>query len=221
MIYGSMAVALLWLLFLGPLGRLVSFQFPPLIPALGFAALMTWLQATCWLPSCPSRWLRYPLALVFIVVLGASAEFLVIDGRMSVFWDCGVAAQATAVVAAFVTALVGVARDRRGDLWSFRIGGLRHLVEQRRRTRRRPFGSPAAAHGWYEWRCHGWLLPGFVLLIELLTTGVLVYKGLSMPNAVMFFSIWCALIPLFSAISIGTGIALASILGSQPGPRFK
>ena len=75
---------------------------------------------------------------------------------------------AVALVAAYPVALAGVASARRGDPWRAWPERLRPW-RAAARSGRRPFRSAFEAQLWYEWRCHGLVLPvavaGILLLV--------------------------------------------------------
>ena len=65
---------------------------------------------------------------------------------------------AVAILAAYPVALAGVASARRGDSWRAWPEWLRPR-RAAARSDRRPFRSAFEAQLWYEWRCHGLVLP--------------------------------------------------------------
>ena len=69
MLYGWIVAGLLWLATAGLIYRSSGFQMPLLLPALGMATLMVWVQALSWLPL-PYSWLRDTIT---IAILGALA----------------------------------------------------------------------------------------------------------------------------------------------------
>ena len=169
MLYGWIVAGLLWLATAGLIYRSSGFQTPLLLPALGMAALMVWVQAVSWLPL-PNSWLR---DLMTIIILGAVAALPL--------WLTYSDWTSPALVAVL---LVGLQRDRvsagahrRRDRSSGRsLAGLASddlaATEARPRRRcpprRRPFRSADEAQFWYEWKCHGLVLPGTVGLVLLM-----------------------------------------------------
>ena len=80
---------------------------------------------------------------------------------------------AVAIVAAYPVALAGVASARRGDPWRAWPEWLKPW-RAAARSGRRPFRSAFEAQLWYEWRCHGLVLPvavAGILLIVLFPWG--------------------------------------------------
>ncbi len=171
MLYGSAAVAVLWVAAAWLVYRPWDSRVPVLLPALGLAALMAWFQAISWSPLHPS-WLRIPAAVVTIGVCAGIAPGLQWMGSVS---DRTIAALlSVASLAAYPVALAGVASARRGDSWRAWPERLK-LWRAAARPDRRPFRSAFEAQLWYEWRCHGLVLPvavAGILLILLPTVSV-------------------------------------------------
>ena len=165
MLYGSATVALLWVATACLVYRPWDSRVPVLLPALGLAALMAWFQAISWSPLHPS-WLRIPAA---VVLIGVSAGILLGLKTMGLVSPETLAAGlAVVLLAAFPVALAGVASARRGDHWR---AWPERLEPWRAASRSggRPFRSAFEAQFWYEWRCHGLVLPvalaGFLFIV--------------------------------------------------------
>ena len=114
MFYGWVVGGLLWLATAGLIYRPSGFQTPLLLPALGIATLMVWIQAISWLPF-PNSWLR---DLMTVGVLGALAALP--------FWLAYSEVTSPALVAALLVGysaiayplgLIAVESDRRGEVW--------------------------------------------------------------------------------------------------------
>ncbi len=162
MLYGGTAAALLWLaaalLILRPCGLAAPLAWPALLAA----AFTAWMQALLWWP------VGWPLLRTAAVVL----LLIAFTAAPRVWADAGVPGPAAVPVlaallaAAYVAAVAGVARARRGDgqawpsswQWALRLWAAAAGP-------RAPFASAGAALVWYEWRRNGVML---VLLSTLL-----------------------------------------------------
>jgi hypothetical protein len=162
MLYGTIAMAVLWLatrfLALWPSG----IEVPIVWPALLAASLLAWTQALTWMPY-PVVGLRvivtiFWLAAIDSVVLVA-LQYHATEGFMLAFL-------APQVPLAFLVARAAVAKARRGDVpdWGRRLGE-RATIATRLLHRRVRLSSPARAQAWYEWRRHGRTLPALVAFV--------------------------------------------------------
>lgn len=182
MIYGILAVLLVstaWeKLVLSSLPRTdwMPIQF---MPAVFVATAMVVLQATVWsLPAFPANRLIVLSLLLFGLVWLAvwpRAHAGVGDWtaeRAAAFQRNSNVALVAVSALAYLVALFAVERDRRGGrfgwaaLWA-RVSRLADLSPRQNR----PFGSPAAAQFWFEWRRGGWLLPLAVAFFMVLILG--------------------------------------------------
>ena len=159
MLYGTGAMAGLWLatrlLAVWPSGE----DIPLVWPALLAASLLAWTQALTWMPyALPG--LRVIVTVLWLAVIDA-VVLLALHYRASE--PVMLAILAPHVPLAYLTACVAVARARRGDVpdwrgvfaWTQSIAG----VPQ---PRREEFSSPGRAQAWFEWRRHGRSLPALV-----------------------------------------------------------
>src|SRR5256886_6498844 len=160
MLYGTAAVAILWLA-----ARLFAvwpsgIEIPLVWPALLAAALLAWTQALTWMPyGLPG------VRLVVAVLCLAALETVVL---VAIHFKAGeprmVAILAPQLPPADLVARFAVARARRGD-----VPDWRRMFARAARTaltrRRDHFPSPARAQAWFEWRRHGWSLPALVSLL--------------------------------------------------------
>jgi hypothetical protein len=159
MLYGTAAMASLWLatrLFaLWPSG----IDVPVYWPALLAASLLAWTQALTWM-SYPLRGLRVIVTVLWLTVIDAVVMVaLEFKARELVM----LAILAPHIPLAYLVARFAVARARRGHVpdwrrlfaWFGRIAD----VLSRRQDR---FPSPARAQEWFEWRRHGRSLPALV-----------------------------------------------------------
>jgi hypothetical protein len=153
MLLGGAAVALFWLTVAGLVLRAAGWAVPLLWPAVFLAALLAWVQTLAWCPF-PFRFARI---LVAGPLLGGMAAGAILAPMFGVSQALLLAVSAGLIPAAYLTALAGVARARRGDLpsWGWPAFG--------QRTRRagpcRPFASAAEALLWLEWQRRGFALP--------------------------------------------------------------
>jgi hypothetical protein len=149
MFYGMLGAGLLWVALATLLLRPCGLDPALLWPALLLASFTGWLQVIAWRPfGWP--WVRVFLAVlllgVFVAVPQACEAYQVSPPVMA-----GVLAPL--LPAAYLTAVAGVARARRGDgtEWPSPARLLGRLVPALPR-RRRPFASAAGALLWWEWR---------------------------------------------------------------------
>src|SRR6266496_977157 len=159
MLYGTGAMALLWLatrlLAVWPSGV----DVPVVWPALGAAALLAWTQALTWMPY-GLRGLRVIVAVLWLGVLDSIVLLAIqYNAREPVM----LAILAPQVPLAYLVARFAVARARRGDVPDWRgvfawLGRIADVLP----SRRDHFSSPARAQTWFEWRRHGRSLPAWV-----------------------------------------------------------
>jgi hypothetical protein len=170
MLYGTAAAALWWLglsfLILIPCGLWPSVTWwPALLAAAGLACF----QALCW------TFVRTPLLRLVAAILGLPSVFLAgalvwATYRLQITLTQLNLGLGALIAAAYVVAVAGVTRDRRGDRlgWAW-LGRLLLRAVPRWPAQERPFSSPLAAQRWLEVRRHAWLLPAFVgLFVALL-----------------------------------------------------
>src|SRR5947208_3872856 len=162
MLYGTAAMAILWLA-----ARLFAvwpsgIEIPLIWPALLAAALLAWTQALTWipygLPACRLIGAVLCLAALDTVVLLA-IHFKAREPMM-------LAILAPQLPLAYLVARYAVARARRGDVPDWRgmfarVGNIADVLTRRRDH----FPSPARAQVWFEWRRHGRSLPALVGLL--------------------------------------------------------
>jgi hypothetical protein len=163
MLYGMAAAALLWLwvdwLVLVPCGR---GHFLHGWWALLLAAHLAWTQAVCWtLARTPLLRLVVAIAVLPSVVMVAVLVWAHYNVQITFLqFNLGLVAL---IGIAYVLAVAGVARDRRGDGWGWAwLGRLVLRVLPRLPAQGGAFASPLAAQRWLEVRQGAWLLPAFV-----------------------------------------------------------
>lgn len=169
MLYGSVAMALLWfgtrLFALWPAGL----DLPVVWPGLLAPVFLAWLQALTWMPY-PLRGLRLFVATGWLVALDA---IVIIAFELRTPEPAMLAILAPQLPIAYLVARFAVTRGRRGDVPDWR-GLLQRRLEPASKAGasapRKHFDSASRAQAWFEWRRYGWSLPllvGILLPFEL------------------------------------------------------
>lgn len=159
MLYGSAAMAILWLatrfLAVWPSG----FDIPVIWPALAAVSLLAWTQALTWMPyGLPG--LR---VIVAVLWLGVMDSIVLVALQYTVPEPVMLAILAPQIPVAYVAARFAVARARRGDVPDWRGVFARSVPTTGVPPNRRDhFSSPERAQLWFEWRRHGRSLPAWV-----------------------------------------------------------
>ena len=210
MLYGTIAMSLLWTVtrLFAPFP--VEFDVPMVWPGLLAASLVAWMQALTWMPY-PLPGMRVIVTILSMTALDAvvftALEFNVSEVVM-------LALLSPLVPLAYLTARSAVARGRRGDVpdWRelpatlVRIAGLPA-------RRRNHFHSAARAQVWFEWRRHGRSLPGLVALLLPFELGLLFL--IRETPALVFYTLVAVLVtPPFMA-----GFVAATV--SRPNPNAR
>ena len=206
MLYGTAAMAILWLvtrlLAVWPAGVAV----PVIWPALLAAALLAWTQALTWMPyGLPG--LRVIVAVMWLAVVDA---VVLLALHYQAPEPLMVAILAPHVPLAYLAARLAVARARRGDVPDWR-GAFARLaqVADMLPSRRGHFASPARAQAWFEWRRHGWSLPALVGILLPFELALLWVAGDT--PLVLYILIGVLLTPPFMA-----AVAAATVRKSNP-----
>jgi hypothetical protein len=214
MLYGTLAMAILWLgtrLFaVWPAGMHV----PLIWPAFLAAALLAWAQALTWMPyGLPG--LRVIVTMLWLAVIDTivllAINFDVPEAGM-------VAGLAPLVPLAFLVARFAVARARRGDVpdWRGRVARLGQIEVLPRR--RGHFASPARAQAWFEWRRHGRSLPALVGLLLPFELALLFIPG-NTPAFIFVILLGVLLTPPFMAVFVAATVRQANLtpfIGTRP-----
>jgi len=169
MLYGSVAMALLWfgtrLFAIWP----AELDLPVIWPGLLAPAFLAWLQALTWMPY-PLRGLRLFVAMGWLVCLDA---IVIIALELKTPEPVMVALLAPHIPIAYLVARFAVIRARCGDVPDWR-GLVQRRLQPASKARasapRKHFQSASRAQAWFEWRRYGWSLPvlvGILLPIEL------------------------------------------------------
>jgi hypothetical protein len=159
MLYGTAAMAILWL---GT--RLVALwpsdvQVPVIWPALLAASLLAWTQALTWM-SYPLRGLRVIITVLWLAAIDA---VILVALNLKVSELVMLAILAPHVPLAYLAARSAVARARRGDVPEWR--GFARVGRTAAVRPRDHFPSPARAQLWFEWRQYGRSLPWLVAIL--------------------------------------------------------
>src|SRR5437870_6620291 len=161
MLYGTAAVAILWLVTALSARWPWGIELPLIWPALLAAVFLAWTPALMWMPyGLPG--LRAIVAVPWLATLDAVALLAI---HYQVREPMMVAFLAPQLPLAYVTACSAVGRARRGEVPDWR-GMFARPASNAVLTRRRDhFPSPARAQVWFEWRRHGRSLPALVGLV--------------------------------------------------------
>ena len=225
MFYSWVVAALLWLATAGLIYRPSGFQTPLLLPALGMAALMAWIQAVAWLPL-PQSWLRDTVTIIILGAVAAVPLWLEYAELTSPTLVAVLLAGFSAL--AYPLALTAVATDRRGEVWRVwpaRLGRDGGATTATLSARLRPFRSADDAQFWYEWKCHGLVLPGTVGLVLLMIMFVIMHPLVRAPRpfnpiVVPILVIVWIIMPIVMASSAGPGIGRLAPMFRVKSGRF-
>jgi hypothetical protein len=159
MLYGMIAMALLWLATRFLAAWPAGFDIPVIWPALLAASLVAWTQALTWMPYA------LPGLRVIVTILWLASIDAVVMVALELKASEGVmlAILAPNVPLAYLAARFAIARARRGDIPDWRemfvwLGRIANVLPRARNQ----FPSPARAQQWFEWRQHGRSLPAMV-----------------------------------------------------------
>src|SRR5712692_6714809 len=159
MLYGTAAVAILWLVTALSARWPWGIELPLIWPALLAAVFLAWTQALMWMPyGLPG--LRAIVAVPWLATLDAVALLAI---HYHVREPVMVAILAPQIPLAYLAARFAVARARRGEVpdWRGMFGRLGQVGDLLPR-RRHHFPSPIRAQAWFEWRRQGRSLPAWV-----------------------------------------------------------
>lgn len=150
------------------INAIFGLDWPVLGPALTIAVAMAAVQAAFWL-TFESAWMIVAVGAVGAIIgTWHKSRYGSWFSAPSQMWldvtptDVAVLLAFTGL--AFVGAIIGVARLRRGDripplgIAAWLLGMFDRAPEESL-----GFRSPEAAHSWFEWRRKGWVLPGIVI----------------------------------------------------------
>lgn len=160
MVVGCFALMAVWWITAALVFRPGGILAPLWWPAGALAYFLASFQAISWTPFA-QRWLHVALtSVVMVFPIAILPVLLLLDIELS---EPAAALLFLAVLpAAYLAALTGVARARRGDPYHWQIFQRRTDRVSRRRARvRRPFSSWWTAQLWFECRAHVWTVPVF------------------------------------------------------------
>jgi hypothetical protein len=214
MVYGVTTAALGWVvingLILMPCGLAQEFVW---WPALLLAALMASFQAVSW-TLVRSVLLRLAVAIVVLPSVLMMVLLFVAKRNIHLSVEEVSACLAAVIVASYLVAVAGVARERRGDRlgWMW-LGRLLLRVLPHLPTRRHVFASAQAAQRWPEVRRHAWLLPVlsgmFMAMLFWATTVPLDAREVAQVVAAVIIS------PVLLAFFVGLGMGKSSFWASD------
>ena len=159
MLWGTSILASAWLTLTWSVLRIAGDDLGILIwwPALLLAVVLAWLQAIVWSPF-PLPWLRAILAAPLVGAPVIVPHILLI--AFNIGEGLAAALLAVQLPAAYLIAVRGVSRARRGDMACWTWPGWRAWLRWISATTvNRPFLSPARAQLWFEWRRCGLTFP--------------------------------------------------------------
>src|SRR6185369_719789 len=163
MLSGCLTVAVFWLTNALLVFRAVGIAAPLWFPAAAYALLLTSFQALCWTPFA-QRWMH--LGLTVVVLISPILVLLpLLFFNIHLSEPAGTTILLGLVPVAYISAVSGVARARRGDAYDWRAWGrFIEWLAKWRPVAKHPFRSIGSAQLWYE--CRAFLIvPIFVACI--------------------------------------------------------
>jgi len=160
MFSGCLTVAVFWLIVACFVFRASGIAAPLWFPAAAFALLLASFQALAWTPFA-QRWLHIALTAVvltspLVVLLAGLFLNIQLSEPMATCLLLGL------IPIAYVAAVSGVGRARRGEAYDWRaLGRFLEWLAKWRPAATRPFRSIGAAQLWYECRAH-LIVPVFI-----------------------------------------------------------
>ena len=207
MLYGAAVMASLWL-GTALLARVWEVQLPFIWPALLLVVSLAWTQALTWMPY------GLPGLRVVVVVLWLTALDAVV--LLAIHFQASeplmVAILVPQLPLAWLTARFALTRARRGDLpdWREKFARRERTAGEALTHRRHAFASPARAQTWFEWRRHGWSLPGLVALLLPFELAFLFVVRHDPPAVVLEILFFILLTPPFMAAFAAAEVSRAS-----------
>jgi polyhydroxybutyrate depolymerase len=212
MLYGSVAVAGLYVV-----GNLVAFRpagvdLPVAWPPLFLAVFLAWMQVFTWMPyGLPG--IRAVLAVLSLIILDAA---VIVALELQVRETVMVAILAPQIPLAYLSARYAVGRARRGEVpdWGIAFGRLRDKAGAARSPDR--FVSPRRAQLWFELRQHGRSLPGWVAIVAPFELALL-YVVRDEPRVLTAIAlIGMLLTPPFLAAFVAGTVSFSPFLATRP-----
>jgi len=204
MVYGSVAMMLLWIVASSVARPFLELQLPWLWPGFMAAAVLAWIQVFTWMPY-GLRGLRVVAATAVLIGLDA-VVFTAIELQWPELWL--IAFLAPQLPLAYVAACRAVARARRGEVPDWSPFTRTHSAARGRNVR--PFQSAQGAQFWFEWRRHGWSLPAMVALVLPFQLLLLFIGGYGSQSFVVKVLLFVLLTPIQMAAFAATTISKAN-----------
>ena len=207
MLYGTIAMAVLWLA-----TRLVAewpagTAVPILWPGLLAAALLAWTQALTWMPYA----LRGLRVVVTVLWLASIDTIVILALQFRLSEPVMLAMLLPHIPLAYGVARIAVARARRGDVPEWRLREALDILPQHRGR----FRSPARAQAWFEYRQNGRLLPAIVGLLLPFELAML-FLFTDTPSIVTGTVLIVLLTPPFLATFASLGSGSAPFIATRP-----
>ncbi len=224
MLYGTVATAAAWLAVATLVLRLGGGEVALIWPAALLAACLAWVQAMAW----------RPFGLVGMRIVASVAPIGVLVAISSLRWIGGLPeaivalALAGTIAPAYLVAVAGVARARRGDqperAW---VAACATVVADRLALRGREFRTWSHAQTWFEWRRHGITLPitvALMLLFACALVAVARHNPHLAPDSMLRSPLLLLAVPLVAAVVAGgnwgvcgqPGSAIPAFLATRP-----
>jgi hypothetical protein len=150
-LFGITSSAMWWVVSGTLLNWLYGSNQSVVVPALGLAVWIAWLQVGLWAPV-RTPLVKFPLFLSGIPLPGMFVAWLYVRSGLPEYAMVLVLVVCLALL--YLAGLAGVAYDRRGDAWLSSLSTLWRLWQNRRQPAPLPppFASPARAQRWFNWR---------------------------------------------------------------------
>lgn len=221
MLLPAVTIVLLYLVSVGCAHILLGITWPLLGPMLLLATAVACTQAIIW-SMVGFQILRFGTCLLVLQALhvwqfsryGPLQEYPNISGMWTELTSGELLTMVSCLAAAYIVAVIGVSRDRRGDCvgWPGFWGPLAH-VRGLLPGRQKPFNSPAAAQFWREWNEKDWLMPA--------ASGICV-AGIILLNTLGINDTKNTIIAFVGLFQIGVGVPFfAGLIFGQCGRKSK
>jgi hypothetical protein len=217
MLLPAVTIMLLYLVSVGCVRILLGIVWPLPGPMLLLAAAVACTQAIVW-SMVGFYVLRFGTGLLVLAALHiwqflrygpiqGYPDVSRLDGMWTELTSGELLTMVSCLAAAYIVAVIGVSRDRRGDCVGWPgFWGRFDFVMDLLPGRRKPFNSPAAAQFWHEWNEKDWLMPAAsgVCVAGIILFGVLGITD-SQNTLMLFISLsYIGLsVPLFAGLIIG------------------
>jgi len=233
MVSTTIFMSLMVLVMVGCCRLCTGFSFPVLVPALFCSAVLVWTTAGLWfLVGSQVLTLLFFAVVPILLIWGCGGVFFTETWRS----EMGTLGKGPlpvlillfllSLLAAYLIAVAGAARDRRGDafsllpIWEWLLERLGTLWVRQKR-----FSSPAAAQFWFEWRQKGLVMPIIAAAVHagilvLILAGVIVNGAVDMVLGIscVFLSLaWFPMGFLFGLRDTSSGKwELGAFAGTRP-----